>query len=405
MNEERPFCEIMRVMKKFSLKMTKEIGDILTAFREAQRQGRQTALATVVHVEGSSYRRPGARMLVEDTGKMTGAISGGCLEGDALRKALHAMSQRENKLVTYNTLNEDDVEFGVQLGCNGIVHILFEPVDTANPNNPVAILEKCVQQRADAVLVTLFSLKNFYGLQPGTCFFFNGERAYSNIEDSAFEIELKADASAVLAGKSSLLKQYRDGELSAFVELVQPPVSLVVVGAGNDVLPLVEMAALLGWDVTVIDGRATHANRQRFSKVHTIIVGKPAEAMKQVLIDKRSAVVLMTHNYNYDLEMMRVLLQEKCSYIGILGPKKRLQRMLAELEGHGIKVTAEQLSMIYGPTGLDIGAEAAEEIALSVLAEIKAVLAERPGTFLRDRLDGIHSRSVAVFDKTKTNPL
>src|SRR5688500_8385204 len=111
--------------------MTKEIENIITAFEEAKKQRRQTALATVVHVEGSSYRRPGARMLVEDNGRLTGAISGGCLEGDALRKALLAITQKQNKLVTYNTLDDDDVQFGVQLGCNGIVHILFEPIDAS----------------------------------------------------------------------------------------------------------------------------------------------------------------------------------------------------------------------------------------------------------------------------------
>src|SRR6478672_3389782 len=123
--------------------MTKEINDIITAYKQAQKEGRQTALATVVHVEGSSYRRPGARMLVEDNGKLTGAISGGCLEGDALKKALLAIEQQHNKLVTYNTNYEDDAEFGIQLGCNGIVHILFEPIDASQSNHPIAVLEKC----------------------------------------------------------------------------------------------------------------------------------------------------------------------------------------------------------------------------------------------------------------------
>src|SRR4030095_5146169 len=135
--------------------MTKEINDILNASREAQQQGRKTALAPVVHVEGSSYRRPGARMLVEDNGKITGAISGGCLEGDALKKALLAIEQKQNKLVTYNTLDEEDAQFGVQLGCNGIVRILCEPIDIAQANNPIALLENCFAQRKDAVLVTI----------------------------------------------------------------------------------------------------------------------------------------------------------------------------------------------------------------------------------------------------------
>jgi xanthine/CO dehydrogenase XdhC/CoxF family maturation factor len=385
--------------------MTKEINDILTAFKEAQLQGRRTALATVVHVEGSSYRRPGARMLVEDNGRLTGAISGGCLEGDALRKALQAINQQQAKLVTYNTLDEDDVQFGVQLGCNGIVHILFEPLNPDHANNPIALLERVCLERRDAVLVTLFSLENYHGHQPGTCFFFDGERSHGKIEAGNLGKEIMDDATTALTSKSSMLKEYSAHELTGFIELLQPPVSMIIVGAGNDAFPLVEMATVLGWQITVIDGRATHANWQRFSKAHHVIVGKPAEAITQVTVDKRTVIVLMTHNYNYDRTMMALLLQEKCSYIGTLGPKKRLERLLAELQDGGVKITDEQRGMIYGPTGLDIGAEAAEEIALSVLAEIKAVLAKRPGTFLRDRLEGIHPRPSVVLDATKTDAL
>src|ERR1700761_1215728 len=124
----------------------KEIGDILQAFEQAQREGKRAALATVVHVEGSSYRRPGARMLVTDDGQLTGAISGGCLEGDALRKALFAIHQPQNMLVTYATTVEDDLQFGVQLGCNGIVHILFEPIDSQKPCHPLELLRELVAE-------------------------------------------------------------------------------------------------------------------------------------------------------------------------------------------------------------------------------------------------------------------
>src|ERR1700761_9550964 len=117
----------------------KEIRDIIQAFENAQREGKRSALATVVHVEGSSYRRPGARMLVTDDGLLTGAISGGCLEGDALRKALYAIKQKKNNLVTYDTTGEDDLQFGVQLGCNGIVQILFEPIDDTTAYHPIRL--------------------------------------------------------------------------------------------------------------------------------------------------------------------------------------------------------------------------------------------------------------------------
>jgi xanthine dehydrogenase accessory factor len=383
--------------------MTKEISEIVTAFKEAQRQGLQTALATVVHVEGSSYRRPGARMLVEDNGKITGAISGGCLEGDALRKALLAINQKQNKLVTYNTLDDDDLAFGVQLGCNGIVHILFEPIDPMQANHPVVLLEECFLQRKNAVLATLFSLKNYNTQQPGTCFFSDGERTYQHISDPELALRVTNDAATVLTGKSSLLKEYKDPEYTAFLELVEPPVSLVIVGAGNDAQPLAEIASVLGWQVTVIEGRSTHANKHRFPKAHQIIVGKPGEARNQLVIDQRTFFVLMTHNYNYDVEMLGLLLEKGCRYIGTLGPKKRLEKMLTELQNKGLVITEEKKNTIYGPIGLDIGAEAAEEIALSILAEIKAVLAERSGTFIRDRINPIHSEPAPVLEKTKTD--
>jgi len=136
----------------------KEIADIVKAYKNALKAGLQVALATVVQVEGSSYRRPGARMLVAENGQLTGAISGGCLEGDALRKALLAIHEQKNKIVTYDTTDEDDAKFGVQLGCNGIVHILFEPIDNEDENNPVQLLQNSICERKNAVIVTLFSL-------------------------------------------------------------------------------------------------------------------------------------------------------------------------------------------------------------------------------------------------------
>jgi len=372
--------------------MSKETNDIINAFKEAQVHGRQTALATVVHVDGSSYRRPGARMLVEDNGKITGAISGGCLEGDALKKALLAIAQQQNKLVVYDTLHEEDAAFGVQLGCNGIVHILFEPIDANKPANAIELLEKSISQRKNSALVTLFSLNLPHHPQPGTCWLYDGETAYGNLEDDYMLNTLKEEALHVLAHKSSLIKEFAEEELTAFVELIEPPISLVIVGAGNDAMPLVQMADVLGWQTTVVDGRITHANKQRFPGVKQIIVGKPAEIVKQLFIDDRTVFVLLTHNYNYDLAMMELLIRQSCGYVGVLGPKKKLNRMLMELEDRGHSLTEDQLSKIYGPTGLDIGAETAEEIALAILSEIKAVLNNRDGNSLRHREDVIHDR-------------
>lgn len=383
--------------------MTKEINEIINAYKQAQQKGRKAALATVVYVEGSSYRRPGARMLVEEDGRMTGAISGGCLEGDALRKALLAIHQNQNKLVTYNSMDEEDVEFGVQLGCNGIVHILFEPINAEDENNPIALLELSQLYRRETVLVTLFSLHNFHGHQPGTCFFLDEESSYSKIDEADLKAIVHEDASTVLNAGSSFIKEYSAFELTAFVELLQPPISLIIVGAGNDAFPLVEMTKVLDWQITVADGRSTHANTQRFPNVHQMLTGKPEDILQQLAIDEWTVFLLMTHNYKYDLAMMKQLLKINSRYIGTLGPKRRLERMFDELKEEGITVTDEQRAMIHGPIGLDIGAEAAEEIALSVLAEIKAVFADRAGGFLKNRSVSIHTRNELEVQKLSSN--
>jgi xanthine dehydrogenase accessory factor len=372
----------------------KEINDILKAYSEATAIGKRTALATVVKVEGSSYRQPGARMLVTEDGDLTGAISGGCLEGDALRKALLAINQQQNKLITYDTSNEDDVEFGVQLGCNGIVHILFEYIDATVDNNPMKLLLQLEKEREDAVVLTLFS-KNRQAAQPGTVLFYRNKAAI--VANAIYEV-VKGDCDDALVAKHSLIKKVDINGLKyeALIEYVAPPVSLIIAGAGNDVKPLLSTATILGWEVTVADGRSTHATPQRFPEAKNVFIAKPNELIDKVIIDSRTFFVLMTHNYKYDLALLKLLLDTDCKYIGILGPKTKLERILDDLSNEGINITEEQLSCIYGPIGLDIGAEASEEISVSIVAEIKAVMTGRPGTSLRYKEEKIHAATPVV---------
>jgi len=374
----------------------KEITDIISAYQRALSEGKKMALATVVHVEGSSYRRPGARMLVTEDGQLTGAISGGCLEGDALRKALLAISQQSNKLVTYDTMDDDDdAKFGVQLGCNGIVHILFEPIDPLRENHPIELLIKAGRKRANTVLITLFSMTSRAN-QPGSVILNVGNKETISVEPfNKYIDQLDCAISDVFENEESVFKNYTFDEqkLTAFIEFLQPPVSLIVVGAGNDAIPLVAMASLLGWEITVADGRANQATAERFPLAGKVIVAKSSDVISQIACDAQTVFVLMTHNYNYDLGVLKSFLSEPAPvYIGSLGPKKKLEKMFQELIDEGITVNDEQKSRVYGPVGLDIGAETSEEIALSVLAEIKAVLNKKPGTSLRDKKDVIHSR-------------
>ncbi len=189
---------------------------------------------------------------------------------------------------------------------------------------------------------------------------------------------------AALESQVSLFKNYtsENVNVTAFIEFLKPSVSLVVVGAGNDAIPLVNIADAIGWEARVVDGRNTHAKPERFAAACQVLVSKPEKVLEQIPIDEQTVFVLMTHNYNYDLAMLKALLERDVKYIGVLGPKKKLERMLDELKDAGMKLTEKQLSSVYGPVGLEIGAETAEEIALSIIAEIKAVFAGKKGTSL-----------------------
>ncbi|HEY4111425.1 XdhC/CoxI family protein [Puia sp.] len=372
----------------------KEIGDILQSFARARTEGKKAALATVVHVEGSSYRRPGARMLVTDDGQLTGAISGGCLEGDALQKALLAIHQQQNKLVTYDTTHDDDMEFGIQLGCNGIVHILFEPIHIDEPCNPIQLLEEAVRERKNTVLVTLFSLLRDQQ-QPGTSLLYADGNIQSRLAESLRQ-QVLADVQSAFRDKVSSFTVYDANaqNLHGFIEFLSPAPALVIAGAGNDVLPLVELTSLLGWHTTIVDGRPHYATPKRFPKADRVLVAKPQEVLPQLSPDAQTTFVLMTHNYQYDLALLRELIRATTPYpyIGLLGPRKKLDRMLDELRQDGIHPDDHQLAALHGPVGLNIGAETAAEIAISIVAEIKAMLSGRDGGPLKANPASIHNR-------------
>jgi xanthine dehydrogenase accessory factor len=368
----------------------KEIRDIVRAFDRAQQEGQRSALATVVQVEGSSYRRPGARMLVTADGCLTGAISGGCLEGDALRKALLAIHQQRNKLVTYDTTHEDDILFGVQLGCNGIVHILFEPIVDEDPDNPIRLLKELASGRQDSVLATIFS-PDKSAEQPGTIFLYRNGLLRTSRVDPHKQI-MWADAGTALNTRSSRYGRYlvNGREINAFYQFIPPPPALVIAGAGNDVQPLVELTSMLGWQTTVVDGRGRYATASRFPKADRVIVATSDTVLDRINSDPQTLFVLMTHNYNYDLALLKKLIGKEYPYIGLLGPRMKFLRMLTELQEMGVVTTEQELKNIHGPVGLDIGAETAEEIAVSIVAEIQATLAGKPGVALMIKQTSIH---------------
>jgi xanthine dehydrogenase accessory factor len=369
----------------------KEISEIVKAYHASLSTGRKAALATVVHVEGSSYRRAGARMLVDDEGHMTGAISGGCLEGDALRKAQLVIAKGQPAIVVYDTSDEDDATIGVQLGCAGVIHVLFEPMGVSHPI--IAWFEQLMATRAASVLMTIYPQdRTQKPLGAAMLMKADGTMEHAmpaSLLQSSRDIALRTMAE----GRSIHLPVEHEGSMQmVFAEYIPPPVSLVVVGAGNDAIPLVQMGTELGWDVRVVDGRSTHARPERFTGACQVLVRKPEQVLEGMEVDDRTFFVLMTHNYRYDLAMLKALVYTKAAYIGVLGPRKKLERMLDELRQEGMVITEEMMERIYGPVGLELGAETSSEIALSVTAEILRLVRGGTGASLRTRTEPIHAK-------------
>jgi xanthine dehydrogenase accessory factor len=370
----------------------KELKQIVEAYDRAVSAGKRSALATVVKVEGSSYRQPGARMLITEDGNLTGAISGGCLEGDAMRKAMLVIARNKPMVFTYDTSDENNGFLTVGLGCNGIVHILFEPLETGKPN-AIDLIRGVLMKRNRNILLTLFSITEHHA-PAATCLSLNEQNQVTGSlpEGLPADVVMQAGCDALAHG-NSLIRNFRtDLEWSILADLVDPPVSLIIAGAGNDVMPVVTLADVLGWRATVLDGRPSYATCRRFPEAAQVVVADALHALEGLVPDDRTAVLLMTHNYQYDLALLEQLIDSNVAYIGILGPRSKTKRLIDDLPQG--KQLPSYLEKVYGPAGLDLGAETSEEIALSILSEIKAVLAGKGGNSLRLKNTPIHQSTL-----------
>lgn len=358
-------------------------------------EGGQAILATVVDVKGSSYRLPGARMLIDEQGRSIGTVSGGCLENDVLTRAKRVLENGNPTLLTYDTTQTEDSIFGFQMGCRGVIRVLLE---AARDNQSLEFLRDCFEQRVLGAMAILIDAPKDFPIAVGAKIFArSNENAEATINATDFHTiknydflkPVFADLLEALSENQAGAKIYETdkGVIEFFIETVVPPVSLLLFGAGYDALPVVDFAKNLGWRVAVIDHRAGWANVERFPTADEIIVARAEDLPETLFQDKNSVAVLMTHNYNQDREILPRLLNSSVKYIGALGPKKRTEMLLGEIGGN---FSEKQLAKLHAPIGLDVGAENPEEIALAIAAEIKAVLANRTGGFLRGRRGGIH---------------
>ncbi len=354
--------------------------------------GEVLAMATVMKVRGSAYRRPGARMLVNAAGQSAGMISGGCLENDVRERAAVVMATGQPVLVTYDSTAPEDIVFGLGLGCNGIVQILIEPVTAGDETGLLAFLAACVARRQMGRIATIFSAEN---IPLGTRVLrWPDGNVTSSCADSAVAATLMHSLRENAARRNVVRNlTLPDATMAGvLIETVAPPLPLTIFGAGDDAMPLAQMAKLLGWHVTVIDARPAYATGARFPTADAVLCLRPEALITsaQVVFPPESMVMIMTHNFSHDLGLLRVLAPRSLRYIGILGPKSRTQRLLDDLVSEGIPFSEENLARVHGPAGLDVGAETPEEIAVSIIGEMQSVLSERPGGALRDRNAPIH---------------
>jgi xanthine/CO dehydrogenase XdhC/CoxF family maturation factor len=296
---------------------TARVFDELARLRDA---GRKAALATLVKVEGSAYRRPGAKLLIRDDGSMLGNVSGGCLENDLRERALRVIGSGRPEPVHYDTGSDESVLWGLGLGCNGKIELYLQPAP----------------------------------------------------------FELVSEVQQKLAGTEPF-----DMTAGDFVEHLEPPPDLVVIGAGDDAIPLVSLAADAGFRVWLVDHRSAYLRAELFAGAHRMICARPEQGFGDLPHAVSTLVVVKNHHLEMDKAWARLCADSPVRYIGLLGPKARRDEILRSL-------TPSHHPRLFGPTGLDLGAEGPEQIALSVVAELLAVVGGRKPGHLRDRQGAIH---------------
>ena len=339
-------------------------------------------LATLVQVKGSSYRRPGARMLLEPEGVRQGVLSGGCLETDLAARVVQILAQGVAQVVKYDMGSELDRIWGTGMGCQGKADILLTPLAPGPGPAWASQVREALKARRPAVLLTCFGAEDTH-FAPGQTWCWQptdpeGTLPASMVEACRRVLETERPTTVTLEGSRIL------------VEPVLPPVALWIYGAGENARPLAELAIHLGWDVGILDHRPALAQAGRFPGARTVLAGPPAALGAALGADGRSAGVVMTHIFEPDKAMLRAMLESSLPYVGLQGNRQRSEQVLTELEQEGFHLDQDRLRRLHAPMGLDLGAESPEIIALAVLAEIQAVLSGRPPIPLRERRGSIH---------------
>lgn len=336
--------------------MTHEFKEIITQILENQQHGKKSVLASVVALDGSSYRKPGVRMLITENGKITGAVSGGCVEKDVLFEAQSVMKTGMPKMMTYDGR--------YRLGCEGILYILLEPVAISSEFEKAFFQQ--IQQRKP------FKIGSFFKKEVG-----EAEGLESVIDFGKQQFSMTSQKLTNHTG------------LETFSQELPAISRLILIGAEHDAVKLGISASQLGWEVSIVSSPRDPKSTENFPGSKEVLAIDPEQA-KDLEIDEQTAVMLMTHNYARDLHFLLSIKDKNPFYIGILGSTKRREKMYNELIEMQTDIEFEFFDRLYGPAGIDIGAITPEEIAISILAEILAVKRGKSIPSLREKIGAIH---------------
>jgi xanthine/CO dehydrogenase XdhC/CoxF family maturation factor len=368
--------------------------EVVDALSRAATGGDSVVLATVVRVTGSSYGGVGARMVIRDDSSTVGLVSGGCLESDLAEHARRVRASGRAEIVTYDTRNDDDAPWGLGLGCNGLIEVLLEPLPPHQAKDVAALIDQALAGDAPSVIATVIRASDSANGVPAV-------GAHALLRDAEVQSigewgtgSALADAAqhivdALAAGRRGFVHEIDAVEVA--FEVVMPAVRLIVCGTGPDAAPVVRFASQLGWDVTVVDHRPlTNVHSARFPGARVVECAEALRLAEVVTLTPRSAAVVMSHHLARDRDYVQALLAANVGYLGVLGPRARTERMLAEITTASA-APATIGDRFFSPVGMDIGGEGPDAIALAIISQISAVTSGRAGGHLRDRHAPLHA--------------
>ena len=375
---------------------------IIERLEALRKIGEKAALATVVRTFGSTYRKEGAKMIITEKGDMIGSISAGCLESDVCEVAPEVINTGKPKLLKYDNTAAEEIIWGLGLGCNGIVEVFVEPLleerraISAHHILNYVDLVKAVERENPFALATVIRNESERDIQLGQKMLVCTDgKVIGNLGETDLEDRVMQDARELLSKEKSRTLSYQfesSKGVEVYIESICSPPPLVIIGGDPDAVPIVNLAKQLGFNVTLVDHRPNIANSEKYPEASATVVASSEEVTEKILLNEKTFVLIKTHNYLKDKEILQQVLKSQARYVGQLGPKARTDDLLKDLSKEGAQFSKEELAKLHAPAGLDVAAESPEEIALSILAEIVAVRNDRQGGFLKNQTQAIHPR-------------